>query len=632
MQKGANGADNPNGATIEVYASFLPGPTHILDFPAAQVTSILAYLGPGNDFMRIDPSVSVPATVYSGEGNDQVYAGSGPSTLIGGNGNDLLVGGPRNDIISAGRGTDYFVGGGGNDVITGGGGNDTLGLPATSDPPISYWNLNDGSGTVIHDSQGVQNGTFYAVGTTPDLTEQGPSASLAPYGAATAAGFVGSAKDYIGIANNAAFQVANGTVEFWFNAASLQGLQTLFAKASNGVQDVPLTIGLNGGLLVAQFGASGTDPARGGTIQATQAISANTWYHVAFTFGANGMALYLNGVLVGTSAFKGGLAMNIDPIVLGGSNATTPTGRGNPSGQVITNSFKGRIDEVALYGQVLDPTQIFGLMVNGPYHEGAGLAGAGLSGGLADYSFAYVNGVLQATDNRPASHSVTQIFGVGTIAFGDGTVAFVLNSGSPNTPNLTLAQAKSLAPDGKLIVIGNGNQILNLIKPASGVAWTPGALQTIGHTSFVPWTNGATTVRVISGQPATDPVAADAAVASLPTVGGVRAQPATAVGPRASGPIGAVAFERVDPSELLSLIRGSKIRIADDEAASPASDESQTLLFDEDTGALMLAAPSPSTSEPALLVDGLGEEWVFVPHRTAGASEMPGARPTRSTW
>jgi hypothetical protein len=494
-----------------------------LDFPASQITSILAYLGPGNDYMRIDPSVSVPATVYSGDGNDQVYAGSGPSTLIGGNGNDISVGGPANDIISAGRGTDYFVGGGGNDGITGGGGNDTLGLPATSDPPISYWNLNDGSGTVIHDSQGVQNGTFYAVGTTPDLAEQGPSASLAPYGAGTAAGFVGSATDYIGIANNAAFQVSSGTVQFWFNAATLQGQQTIFAKASNGVQDVPLTIGLNGGLLVARLGAAGTDPADGGTIQATQAISINTWYHVALTFGSSGMALYLNGNLVGTSAFMGGLAMNADPIVLGGSNALTPTGRGNPAGQRITNSFKGLIDDVAIYGESLDRTQIEGLMVNGPLQAGPGLAGAGLSGGLVDYTFA--NGILEATDNRPTSPSVTRIYGVGTIAFGDGTVAYVLNSGSPNTPDLTVAEAKALAPDGKLIVIGNGNQILNLIKPASGVAWTPGAVQTIGHTSFVPWTNGATTVRVISGQPAIDPVAADASVASLPTLGGARAQP-----------------------------------------------------------------------------------------------------------
>jgi len=568
-----------------------------------------------NDYMRIDPSVSVPATVYSGDGNDQVYAGSGPSTLIGGNGNDVLVGGPANDIISAGRGTDYFVGGGGNDVITGGGGNDTLGLPATSDPPISYWNLNDGSGTIIHDVQGIQNGTFYAVGTTPDLSEQGPSATLAPYGAGTAAGFIGSPKDYIGIANNAAYQVSSGTIEFWFNASSLQGLQTLLSKASNSVQDVPLTIGLNGGMLVAQLGASGADPARGGTIQASQAISANTWYQVTLTFGVNGMALYLNGVLVGTSAFAGGLAMNIDPIVLGSSNATTPTGRSNPAGQLITNSFKGRIDEVALYGQSLDQTQVAGLMVNGPLHPGPGLAGAGLSDGLANYTFAYVNGILQATDHRSATPTVTQIYGVGTIAFGDGTVAFVLNSGSPNRPNLTLAQARSLAPDGKLVVIGNGNQILNLMKPASGVAWTQGATQKIGQTSFVPWTNGTTTVRVILGQPAMDPVAAGSSVASNPTK-----------------PIAAVAFEKVDPSKLLSLINASSIRIAADQGAPAESDPQQALLFDESTGAFMLSGDDDrSASGPAWLVDGLGEEWVLMPHRGAAEQqfEMSGARSAR---
>ena len=276
---------------------------------------------------------------------------------------------------------------------------------------------------------------------------------------------------------------------------------------------MPLTIGLIGAGWWLGLAPPGPIPPTA-TIQSGQPISANTWYQVVLTFGTHGMALYLNGNLVGTSAFMGGLAMNADPIVLGGpSNASTPTGRGNPAGQVITNSFKGLIDDVAFYGQSLDRTQVPGLMINGPLQAGPGLAGAGLSGGLVDYTFAYVNEkFLQVRQRRRQPESVTQIDGLvgGTIAFGDGTVAYVLNSGSPNTPNLTLAQAKSLAPDGKLIVIGNGNQILNLIKPASGVAWTPGALQTIGHTSFVPWTNGATTVRVISGQPAIDPVAADA--------------------------------------------------------------------------------------------------------------------------
>ena len=169
-------------------------------------------------------------------------------------------------------------------------------------------------------------------------------------------------------------------MSLWFNASTLAGEQTIFSKASNGSQDVPLTIGLDQGRLVARLGAAGSDPADGGTIEASQSIAANTWYSVTFSFGAGGMALYLNGNLVGTNAFMGGLAMNQDPVVLGASNASTPTGRANPAGQVITNPFDGLLDDVAFYGQSLDQTQAQGMIVNGPLREGAGLPKAGLDG------------------------------------------------------------------------------------------------------------------------------------------------------------------------------------------------------------------------------------------------------------
>lgn len=300
--------------------------------------------------------------------------------------------------------------------------------------------------------------------------------------------------------------------------------------------------------------------------------------------------------------------------MIGGSNALTPIGRSSPAGQRVTNSFSGEIDNVAIYsGQALDQTQVQGLMTNGPRHVSAGLVGAGLSGGLADYTFAYVNGVLQATDHRPATPTTTQIFGVGTISFGDGTIAFVLNSGSPNTPNLTLTQAQTMAPNGHLVVIGNGNQIVQLIKPSSGVEWTAGAAQTIGQSQFVPWTTGSTTVLVIQGQPARDPVA------PLP------APPAE---------FGAVALEQVDPAQLMSLIQGSSIQIPVKTVAS--TDAAQTLLFDEQTGALVLTVDNAalSTTEPSLLVDSLGEEWMLLPAGGVPPTliEISGAISTRNGW
>jgi hypothetical protein len=213
--------------------------------------------------------------------------------------------------------------------------------------------------------------------------------------------------------------------------------------------------------------------------------------------------------------------------------------------------------------------------------------------------------------------NVTTIYGIGSLTFGDGTVALVLNSGSPSTPFLTLSQAQSLAPDGKLAVIGDGNQPFELIKPASGVAWTAGASVMVGQTGYVPWTNGTTTVLVINGQPAKDPVAPDAPTAAQD----------------AAGPISAVAIEQVNPSQLLSLIQGSNITIPVQEVGSTASGAQQTLLFDENTGALMLAIDSAelSATAPSLLIDSLGEEWVLVPNggTTASLVQISGALTTR---
>jgi hypothetical protein len=125
-------------------------------------------------------------------------------------------------------------------------------------------------------------------------------------------------------------------------------------------------------------------------------------------------------------------------------------------------------------------------------------------------------------------------------------------------------------------------------------------------------------VLVINGQPAKDPVAPDTP---------------TAAQEEATGPISAVAIEQVNPSQLLSLIQGSNITIPVQEVGSTTSGAQQTLLFDENTGALMLAIDSAelSATAPSLLIDSLGEEWVFVPNGSTTASlvQISGALTTR---
>jgi hypothetical protein len=74
--------------------------------------------GDGNDFITVDPSVTIEAVLYGGAGddtlaggagNDRLYAGAGKDVLNGGAGNDLLVAvGEQADRLAGGPGRDSF--------------------------------------------------------------------------------------------------------------------------------------------------------------------------------------------------------------------------------------------------------------------------------------------------------------------------------------------------------------------------------------------------------------------------------------------------------------------------------------------------------------------------------------------
>ena len=88
----------------------------LTSFPVGSVTSLLVDLGGGNDTCILElssgkSSVTRPATITGGSGND---------TLRGGSGNDLIAGAAGNDVITGGAGNDTLSGGSGNDVLNGG--------------------------------------------------------------------------------------------------------------------------------------------------------------------------------------------------------------------------------------------------------------------------------------------------------------------------------------------------------------------------------------------------------------------------------------------------------------------------------------------------------------------------------
>lgn len=108
------------------------------------VNNIVVNANAGNDWVNVDPAISIPVTLRGGAGNDQLQGGSAGDYLYGGTGNDelygrggsdnlygedgddLLVGGTGNDIEYGGVGNDYLLGGLGNDVLYGDAGDDQI--------------------------------------------------------------------------------------------------------------------------------------------------------------------------------------------------------------------------------------------------------------------------------------------------------------------------------------------------------------------------------------------------------------------------------------------------------------------------------------------------------------------------
>jgi uncharacterized protein GlcG (DUF336 family) len=76
---------------------------------AGSVSQIVMTGGPGKDVLTIDNSVTVPALLQGGAGNNVLRAGGGPTTLIGGSGTNKLIGGTGSDLFKGGPGRNLVL-------------------------------------------------------------------------------------------------------------------------------------------------------------------------------------------------------------------------------------------------------------------------------------------------------------------------------------------------------------------------------------------------------------------------------------------------------------------------------------------------------------------------------------------
>jgi hypothetical protein len=333
-----------------------------LSVTVVNAEGVSLFTGPGSD------TVSVYGDWFPGVDEMVIDLGEGDDSFIGAQPEEPV--GKTRIIAQGGAGDDTFMGGPGKGLFD----------PAYEYPtpppvvpivPIAYWNFNEVSGHMVEDSagdpqNGVQNGVFF--GCRPDLDDPGPDTA---FGAETSADFHHTTKEYIAVAHDAAFEVTEGTVQFWFKTDRTHGEQTLFSKDKRGYETGGhLNIALDDSRIEVRLQSSGESF----FIRTDKLIDGHTWYHLTFTFGDGGMKLYLDGELIGENSFTGGLAGNQEPIVIGGSLMWNQYDGDDLQRLNVKEAFDGHIDEVAFFGEALGQNQIQQLMGDGP----AGVTGGGI--------------------------------------------------------------------------------------------------------------------------------------------------------------------------------------------------------------------------------------------------------------
>lgn len=219
--------------------------------------------------------------------------------------------------------------------------------------PVSYWRLGELTGGTAFDVTALNNGTYH------DATLGQPGSVL---GDSDTSVYFDGHTTRVEIPHSDEYLLDNGTIIFCFQDQNGVHDTGLFSKDSlEKDEGGHLTIGTTeDGRVTARLQSNYETY----LTETSPFIELDTWYFVAFTFGDQGMNLYLNGELVGTNPYTGGTgttsggAGNTEPIVLGASQMWTDP---DQTALGLRNYFSGLIDEVAVFDQALTDDQVHDL-------------------------------------------------------------------------------------------------------------------------------------------------------------------------------------------------------------------------------------------------------------------------------
>jgi len=204
---------------------------------------------------------------------------------------------------------------------------------------VGYWDFEEGSGSLTSDKSGngndgtLTNGPEWAGGIVPLSGGKEGGGALQ---------FDGT-DDYVDIGAGKFDDLANGTLEAWIKRGATAGDDAFISYYKDNSNRSPFFIRDTDGKAYFEIIVGGVNH----QIYSDSALSQDTWYHVAVTFGSGGMKMYINGVQ----------QADTDSTTLGWDDITPSV-----SNQIGTHNlsayFLGLIDEVRIYNRALSAEEI----------------------------------------------------------------------------------------------------------------------------------------------------------------------------------------------------------------------------------------------------------------------------------
>jgi len=195
--------------------------------------------------------------------------------------------------------------------------------------PVSYWPLNEGSGTTAHDNSDYGNdGTIHGAQWVDGRLE---SALL----------FDGY-DEYVSVPNSQSLQISDGiTVDAWVYRHGQFRDEAVAMKRS---ENTGFGLWFSETDNKAYFGTGSTE-FRG--VRSASDIKTDNWYHIVGTYDNEVLKIYINGVLENSENISGQLAYNTTNLTIGKHNVTN------------SHYFDGIIDEVQIYDRSLNENEIW---------------------------------------------------------------------------------------------------------------------------------------------------------------------------------------------------------------------------------------------------------------------------------